>query len=84
VRGEAIGRFFTILRQADVPPEQFKAKLIEIAQRYQDLLAPRSEAVASDASRRKCPRDRTTPSWVANSCFWPAAGTILFLAVNER
>ena len=51
VRAEAIGRFFTILRQADVPPEQLEAKLIEIAQRYQDLLARVETTRSTDQHR---------------------------------
>jgi tetratricopeptide (TPR) repeat protein len=38
VRVQAIAHFFAILREADVPPEHLEAKLIEIAERYQNLL----------------------------------------------
>jgi tetratricopeptide (TPR) repeat protein len=38
VRVQAIARFFAIVGEAAVPPEQPEAKLIEIAQRYQALL----------------------------------------------
>jgi tetratricopeptide (TPR) repeat protein len=39
VRVQAIARFFAIVGEASVPPEQLEAKLVEIAQRYQELLA---------------------------------------------
>jgi tetratricopeptide (TPR) repeat protein len=48
LRVEAIARFFTILGEADVPPEHLTDRLVEIAGRYQELLAQLKVASGDD------------------------------------
>jgi hypothetical protein len=48
LRVEALARFFTIMGEADVPPERLTDRLVEIAGRYQELLAQLKAASGDD------------------------------------
>jgi tetratricopeptide (TPR) repeat protein len=48
LRAEALARFFTILGEADVSPERLTDRLVEIAERYQTLLAQLDVTGSSD------------------------------------
>jgi tetratricopeptide (TPR) repeat protein len=48
LRAEALARFFAILGEADVSPERLTQKLVEIAERYQTLLAQLDATGSSD------------------------------------
>lgn len=53
LRVEALARFFAILGEAEVPPEQLTDRLVEIAGRYQELLAWFENTSSADPEVRR-------------------------------